>query len=180
MNKLSDKAFFRIAVVVTIVVTVLVIVLNRRWLNPPEDFPGFIYHLPKLHALINGTTALLLLLSLRAIRARNVARHRAINFTAFALSALFLISYVVYHFFVPETTYGGEGALRTIYYVILISHIITAALVLPFILIAFWHGTRNNIEKHRKVVRYAYPLWLYVAVTGVLVYLLISPYYSFV
>ena len=91
--------------------------------------------LPLLHAIINGTCAVLLILSLRAIKAKNVAKHKALNLTAFGLSALFLISYVIYHFFVPETTFGGEGPLRYIYYFILISHIILAAGVLPLILL---------------------------------------------
>ncbi|MFB1004476.1 MAG: DUF420 domain-containing protein [Bacteroidia bacterium] len=176
---MSDKLFFRIAMVVSIVVFVLVVLLNKRVLNPPLEFPDFIYRLPLLHAIINGTCAVLLILSLRAIKAKNVAKHKALNLTAFGLSALFLISYVIYHFFVPETTFGGEGPLRYIYYFILISHIILAAGVLPLILLSFWYALNEKIDKHRKIVRFTFPIWLYVAVTGVVVYLMISPYYSF-
>jgi|TARA_B110000902_G_scaffold57066_1_gene66629 putative membrane protein len=179
MSKISDKLFFRIAMVVSIVVFVLVVLLNKRVLNPPLEFPDFIYRLPLLHAIINGTCAVLLILSLRAIKAKNVAKHKALNLTAFGLSALFLISYVIYHFFVPETTFGGEGPLRYIYYFILISHIILAAGVLPLILLSFWYALNEKIDKHRKIVRFTFPIWLYVAVTGVVVYLMISPYYSF-
>jgi len=178
MNRLSDKAFFRIALIVSIVVFVLVILLNKRVLNPPTEFPYFIYKLPLLHAIINGTCAILLILSLKAIRAKNITKHKLLNLSAFGLSALFLISYVVYHFFVPETTYGGEGFLRYVYYTILISHVILAAIVLPLILLSFWYALNEKIDKHRKIVRFSYPIWLYVAVTGVLVYLLISPYYT--
>ena len=178
MKRLSDKAFFRIALIVSIVVFVLVILLNKRVLNPPTEFPYFIYKLPLLHAIINGTCAILLILSLKAIRAKNITKHKLLNLSAFGLSALFLISYVVYHFFVPETTYGGEGFLRYVYYTILISHVILAAIVLPLILLSFWYALNEKIDKHRKIVRFSYPIWLYVAVTGVLVYLLISPYYT--
>ncbi len=178
MNRLSDKAFFRIALIVSIVVFVLVILLNKRVLNPPTEFPYFIYKLPLLHAIINGTCAILLILSLKAIRAKNITKHKLLNLSAFGLSALFLISYVVYHFFVPETTYGGEGFLRYVYYTILISHVILAAIVLPLILLSFWYALNKKIDNHRKIVHFSYPIWLYVAVTGVLVYLLISPYYT--
>lgn len=179
MNKISDKTFFRIALVLSIVVFVLVVLLNKRVLNPPTEFPDFIYRLPLLHAIINGTCAVLLVLSLRAIKAKNIARHKALNITTFGLSALFLISYVVYHFFVPETTFGGEGIIRYGYYIILITHIILAAVVLPLILLSFWYALNQKIDKHRKIVRFTFPIWLYVAVTGVIVYLMISPYYSF-
>ena len=179
MNKISDKTFFRIALVLSIVVFVLVVLLNKRVLNPPTEFPDFIYRLPLLHAIINGTCAVLLVLSLRAIKAKNIARHTALNITTFGLSALFLISYVVYHFFVPETTFGGEGIIRYVYYIILITHIILAAVVLPLILLSFWYALNQKIDKHRKIVRFTFPIWLYVAVTGVIVYLMISPYYSF-
>ena len=177
--KLSDKAFFRIAMVVSVVVFLLVVVLNKRILNPPNDFPAFIYKLPMLHAFINATCAVLLIFSLSAIKAGNIAKHKLLNITAFCLSAVFLLSYVTYHFFVPETSYGGEGAMKYVYYTILISHIFLAAIVLPMILLAFWYALNNNIVKHRKIVRFTYPIWLYVAITGVLVYVLISPYYSF-
>jgi putative membrane protein len=176
---MSDKAFFRLAMVVSIVVFILVVVLNKRVLNPPETFPEFIYKLPLLHAIINGTCSILLIFSYRAIKAKKIQLHKKLNITAFSLSALFLLSYVTYHFFVPETTYGGEGFIRTLYYFILISHIILAAIVLPLILLSFWYGLQNKIQKHKKIVRFSYPVWLYVTVTGVIVYLMISPYYSF-
>ena len=176
---MSDKAFFRLAMVVSIVVFILVVVLNKRVWNPPESFPEFIYKLPLLHAIINGTCSILLIFSYRAIKAKKIQLHKKLNITAFSLSALFLLSYVTYHFFVPETTYGGEGFIRTLYYFILISHIILAAIVLPLILLSFWYGLQNKIQKHKKIVRFSYPVWLYVTVTGVIVYLMISPYYSF-
>ena len=179
MKKINDKVFFRIALVISIVVFVLVVILNRRILNPPSEFPNFIYHLPKLHATINGICSALLLISLQAIRSSKIQLHKILNITTFALSALFLISYVVYHFFVPETSFGGTGILSYTYYFILITHIILAACVLPLILLSFWYALNDNFIKHKKIVRYTFPIWLYVTTTGVLVYLMIQPYYSF-
>lgn len=179
MRKINDKVFFRIALTISIVVFILVVLLNRRLLNPPAEFPDFIYHLPKLHAIINGICSVLLLLSLRAIRSGKIQLHKTLNITTFTLSAVFLISYVIYHFFVPETSYGGEGTLRFVYYFILITHIILAASVLPLILLSFWYALNDNFIKHRKIVRYTFPIWLYVTITGVLVYLMIQPYYTF-
>lgn len=179
MIKINDKVFFRIALTISIVVFILVILLNRRILSPPSEFPNFIYHLPKLHATINVICSLLLLLSLRAIRSGKIQLHKILNITTFILSAVFLISYVIYHFFVPETSFGGEGILRFLYYFILITHIILAASVLPLILLSFWYALNNNFLKHRKIVRYTFPIWLYVTTTGVLVYLMIQPYYTF-
>ena len=179
MKKISDKTFFRIAMTISIVVFLLVVLLNKRVLSPPDTFPSFIYKLPLLHALINGTCAVLLIFSLRAIKAGKVALHKKINLATFSLSAVFLISYVTYHFFVPETSYGGEGLLKTLYYFVLLTHIPLAAAVLPLILLSFWYALTGKIDKHKKIVRFTYPIWMYVAVTGVIVYLMISPYYEF-
>jgi putative membrane protein len=179
MNNLSDKAFFRIAMTISVVVFLLVVLLNKRVLSPPDAFPAFIYKLPLFHAIINGTCAILLIFSLRAIKAGKVALHKKINLTTFGLSALFLISYVIYHFFVPETSYGGGGILKTSYYIVLLTHIPLAAAVLPLILLSFWYALTGKIDKHKKIVRFTYPIWLYVAVTGVIVYVMISPYYQF-
>ena len=179
MRKINDKVFFKIAFTISIVVFILVVILNRRILNPPTEFPDFIYHLPKLHATINCICSALLLISLQAIRSGKIQLHKILNITTFVLSAIFLISYVVYHFFVPETTFGGTGTLRHFYYFTLITHIILAACVLPLILLSFWYALNDNFIKHRKIVRYTFPIWLYVTTTGVLVYLMIQPYYSF-
>ena len=179
MKKISDKTFFRIAMTISIVVFLLVVLLNKRVLSPPDTFPAFIYKLPLLHAIINGTCAVLLIFSLRAIKAGKVELHKKINLSTFGLSAVFLISYVTYHFFVPETSYGGDGILKTFYYFILLTHIPLAAAVLPLILLSFWYALTGKIDKHKKIVRFTYPIWLYVAVTGVLVYMMISPFYKF-
>jgi len=177
MNR--DKLFFRIALGISIVVFLLVVILNRRLLPAPESIPNFVKYLPGLNAFINGTCSVLLLISLWAIRNKKIAVHKTINLTTFGLSALFLISYVLFHYFIAETTFGGEGAIRTVYYTILVSHIILAAIVLPLILLSFYHALNGNFVRHKRIVRFSYPIWLYVTITGVVVYLLISPYYNF-
>lgn len=105
--------------------------------------------------------------------------HKRINLTAFALSALFLISYVLFHYLHGDTIFPKESPWRLIYLVILISHIVLAAVVLPLILFSFYLGLKNEVTRHRKLVRYTFPIWVYVTLTGVLVYLMISPYYVF-
>jgi len=175
----NDKLFYRLALAVSAVVFLLVIALNKRLIEPPSEFPNIIYKFPMGNAIINGTCSILLLLSLRAIKQKKIAVHKTLNITTFLLSAVFLMLYVVYHFFVTHTTFGGEGVLKTIYLVILGLHIVLAALVLPLILIAFYFGLNNKIDKHKRIVRFAYPIWLFVTISGVIVYLMISPYYQY-
>lgn len=178
MIKINDKLFFRIALTISIVVFVLVVILNKRILNPPADFPKIIYKLPLFHAIINGLCSILLVMSLQAIRTKKITKHKLLNISTFCLSAIFLLSYVVYHFFVPETTFGDDGIIKYIYYFILITHIMLAACVLPLVLITFWYALNNNTIKHRQIAKYTFPIWLYVTSTGVLVYLMICPYYT--
>lgn len=173
----KDRNFFYLALALSVVVFVAVVVLNRKVLPSPEVLPSWTYYLPMLNAFINGTCTVLLLLSYRQIRRKNIAAHKAINLTAFALSALFLISYVLFHWMAPETRYPEDSPLRPVYLAILISHIILAAIVLPLVLMSFYRGLQMQVELHRKVVRFAFPIWLYVTFTGVVVYLMISPYY---
>jgi len=179
MIKSNEKLVFRIISGVSILVFLLVVLLNKRIFPVPQEIPQFAYFLPKLNAIINGTCFVLLLISLYFVKQKNFTNHKRINITAFFLSAMFLISYVIYHYLVPETTFGGDGAIKSIYYFILVSHIILAAIVLPLVLLSFYYGLEDNRAKHRKIVRWSFPIWLYVTFTGVLVYLLLSPYYNF-
>ncbi|MCB9263279.1 MAG: DUF420 domain-containing protein [Flavobacteriales bacterium] len=174
----NDKLVFRIALAVSALVFVLVIILNRKLITPPET-PAFVFQFPKIIAAINAVCSVLLILSFRAIKQKKVALHKKYNLTTFALSALFLIFYVTFHFFVDETTFGGTGIVRPIYYFILITHIVLAAIILPLILMSFYYGLNNKVEKHRKLVKWTFPLWLYVTVSGVIVYFMISPHYPF-
>ncbi len=190
---MSDKIIIRSITIVSIVVFVLVIILNRKLIPVTISTPSYIYFFPKLNAIINGTCTVLLLLSLYFIKQKNIAAHKKINILTFGLSALFLISYVVFHYFAPETKFGDldnngivsdqekvvAGNLRYVYYVVLITHIVLAAAVLPLILLSFFRGLKMQVERHKKLVRWSYPIWLYVTSSGVVVYLMISPYYNF-
>ena len=175
----NDKLFYRIAIALSVVVFILVVALNKRVLNPPTEFPSFIYNFPMFNAIINGTCSILLIASFRAIKRKNISLHKKLNITTFVLSALFLMLYVTYHFFVPETKHGGEGLVKTVYLTILLFHIVLAALVLPLILISFYYALNNKVAQHKKIVRFAFPIWLFVTISGVVVYLMISPYYPF-
>lgn len=133
--------------------------------------------LPKLHALLNSLTAIALLTGYYFVKNKNIRGHRFAMITAFTLSAFFLISYVTYHFQAAPTKYGGEGTLKTIYYVILITHIVLAAVIVPLVLLSVYFAVSDQVNRHRNISRWTFPLWLYVAVTGVVVYFMIAPYY---
>ncbi|MCH9822833.1 MAG: DUF420 domain-containing protein [Bacteroidetes bacterium] len=152
----------------------LVIVLHE--LPGAEVAPEFTVYQPLMHSIINGTCFILLLLSLSFIKRGNVAMHKRLNTTAMLLSVLFLLSYVVYHYFAGDTAYLGD--YKGLYIFILITHILLAGLSLPFILLAYYHGFIGNIVKHKKMVRFVFPVWLYVTFTGVIVYLFLAPYYA--
>lgn len=179
ITEVKEKTVFRWVMALSIVVFLLVLILDSKILPRPEPMPAFAAYLPMLNAIINGSCTFLLLLSLSAIKKKNVSRHKQLNLLTFVLSSLFLISYVTYHWLSEETKFPADHPLRPVYLTILISHIILAALVLPMVLVSFWYGLSNQVQKHRKLVRWAFPIWLYVTTTGVIVYLLISPYYKY-
>jgi len=136
-----------------------------------------IYILPKLNALINGTCSAVLIVAFFAIRSKNITLHKNLMFTALILSVLFLISYVTYHALTESTSFGGEGIIRNIYFFILLSHILLAIIIVPLVMITFSRALAEKFDKHKKIARITLPLWLYVTITGVVVYLMISPYY---
>ena len=191
---MKDKFIFRFVAAVTVFVILVVVLLNRHLIPGPAVAPAFTPYLPKLNAFINGTCTILLLLSLYFIKQGNITVHKRLNILTFVLSSLFLVSYILFHYLMRnEILYGdangdgilsetervAAGGLRTLYLCILTPHIILAAAVLPLILLSFYRGLQMQIEKHKKLVRWAFPIWLYVTVTGVIVYLMISPYYNF-
>lgn len=133
--------------------------------------------LPPIYAGINGLTALLLIGALVAVKKKKFDLHESIIKVAMVCSLLFLLMYVTYHMTSDSTEYGGDGAMKSFYYFILISHIILSIGVVPFVLFAYLRAWSGNFEGHKKLVKFAFPLWLYVAVTGVIVYVMISPYY---
>jgi putative membrane protein len=133
--------------------------------------------LPMFNAIINSFTFVFLTISLIMIKKKNIKMHRTFIIAAFVTTFLFCISYLTYHSLAESTSYGGEGILKSIYYFILITHIVLAAAIVPLALITLGRGLNMKVEKHRKIARWTMPLWLYVSLTGVIVYLLISPYY---
>jgi putative membrane protein len=161
-------------------VFVLIAVVALRYLPAIEvgSLPFDIHILPALHALLNSLTAIALVLALWFVKNKNIKMHQTMIYTAMALSALFLVSYVVYHFLTEPTKFGGEGAIRMVYFILLASHIILAAVILPFILFTFIRGYTMQIEAHKRIAKWTFPLWLYVAVTGPICYFMLMPYYS--
>lgn len=133
--------------------------------------------LPLLNAILNGMAFILLVGALVSIKKKNIKVHRRFIYAAFVATFLFLISYLAYHAMAGSTSYGGGGFLQIVYYFILITHIILATALLPLSLFTLSKGLNMKVAKHRKIARWTMPIWLYVSATGVLVYLLISPYY---
>lgn len=134
--------------------------------------------LPPIYATINGLTAICLVIAVSAIKRGNVKLHENLIKLCMVFSSAFLIMYVAYHMTSESTSFGGEGTIRYIYFFILVTHIILSIIIIPFVLFTFVRGIAGAYERHKKLARITYPMWLYVAVTGVIVYLMISPYYT--
>lgn len=172
-----EKKYNRWIVILSIAIPLFVALLfgvNLRSLGYDVKPLSF---LPPIYATTNGITAIILMVSVFAIRRGKRKLHEVLMKCAIGLSVLFLMMYVAYHMTSNETKYGGEGILAIFYYFILITHIILSIVVIPFVLITYVRALAGNFERHRKIARITYPLWLYVAVTGVVVYVMISPYY---
>ena len=133
--------------------------------------------LPPIYATVNGVTAVLLVAALGAIKNGKVKLHENLMKTCIGLSASFLVMYVLYHMTSESTPYGGEGTIRYVYFFILISHILLSIAVIPLVLFSFVRALSDQFDKHRKLARITFPIWLYVAITGVVIYIMISPYY---
>ncbi len=133
--------------------------------------------LPLVHAVLNGMTFIFLILAVFAIKSKKILIHRTFMLIALLLSSIFLISYIIYHTTHPSAKFLGEGLIRSVYFFILISHIILSIPVIPLALLSIYRGWTNNIEKHKKITKFSFPIWLYVSFTGVLVYLFMQPYY---
>ena len=175
--------------IVTGVVLILVGLMRRVKIPLPEGVDlGF---LPPFHASVNALTAVVLVLALYFIKQKNVEAHKKAVYVAIGLSVLFLLSYVAYHFTTPETLFGDSnhdgvvdaaelaavGSSRTYYLVLLLSHIVLAGLILPFILFTFIRAYTGQFERHRKMAKWVWPLWFYVAVTGPVCYYMLMPFY---
>lgn len=150
-----------------VILTVAVLLLGSRPAQAPGDT---ISVLPAVNALLNGTSAVLLTAGYLFIRRKRVAAHRACMLTAFAVSTLFLISYVTYHFQAGSVPFRGQGWVRPVYFTLLLSHIVLAAAIVPLALTTIYRAWTERFDRHRRIARWALPIWLYVSVTGVLVY----------
>lgn len=171
--KSLEKKLNRWAYIVSALVLILVLLMRRYTIPTDIDFS----FLPPIHASLNALCASTLIMAFMAIRKKNVELHRKWINLSFVLSILFLLSYVTYHFTTPETKYCGEGAIRYLYFVLLISHIILAGVILPFILLTYIRAYTGQFDRHRKIARWVFPLWLYVAISGPVCYLFLVPCY---
>lgn len=171
----DEKKFNRLIAVVSIIIPIVVAILFGVKL--PNVAP--LSFLPPIYATINGITAVLLLVAVWAIKNGNQKLHQNVMTTNIALSLLFLIMYIAYHMTSDSTSYGGEGAIRYVYYFILITHIVLSIALIPLVLRTYAMAYLKKFEDHRALAKYTFPVWLYVAVTGVVVYLMISPYYAY-
>lgn len=173
-NIMINKGKYNIYIwIVSIVVPVLVAFLFTVRIPNVEPLS----FLPPIYASINGLTAIFLIIALWAIKNKKIVLHEGLMKISIGLSLVFLVMYVAYHMTSDSTPYGGEGFMRYIYFFILITHIILSIGVIPMVLITYVRAISKQFANHKKIARYTFPIWLYIAITGVIVYLMISPYY---
>ncbi len=177
-SPINEKLYNRWIIILSVVIPIVVALLfsvNLQKLGYDVEPLSF---LPPIYATINGFTAILLIAALWAVKNGKLKLHENLMKVAIGCSVLFLLMYVAYHMTSLETKYGGEGTLKYIYFFILITHIVLSIAVIPLVLISFVRALSKRFDKHRKIARITFPIWLYVAITGVVVYLMISPYYQ--
>jgi len=177
-NSIEQK-FNKYIVIVSIVIPVVVAILFGVKLKDLGYNVQPLSFLPPIYAAINGITAVVLVAGVLAIKNGKRKLHEQLMTTAIALSLSFLVMYVAYHMTSDSTKFGGEGVVRYVYFFILISHIILSIAVIPLVLISYVRALANKFDRHKKIAKITFPIWLYVAVTGVIVYLMISPYYVY-
>ena len=180
MEKTVEQKYNKWIITLSIAIPVVVAILfgvNLRKLGYDVQPLSF---LPPIYATINGITAIVLVVAVMAIKNGKRKLHENLMKFAIFLSILFLGMYVAYHMTSDSTKFGGEGAIKYIYYFILITHILLSIIIIPFVLVTYVRALAERFDKHKKIAKITFPMWLYVAVTGVIVYLMISPYYSYV
>ena len=168
----NSKKYNKWIVILSVAIPLVVAILFGVKID--ADLPIF---LPPIYATINAITSIVLMVAVWAVKKKKTELHKKLIKTAITLSGLFLMLYIAYHMTSDSTKFGGEGYLKYVYYFVLISHIILSIAVIPFVLITFVRGITNNIELHKKIAVITFPLWLYVTISGVAVYLMILPYY---
>jgi putative membrane protein len=172
-SKKEREPYRKLIIAVSIIIPLVVAILFG------VKIPGYDFSfLPPIYATINGITAVLLVAAVIAVKNRKLKLHENLMKTCIGLSILFLAMYVLYHMTSDSTPYGGQGSIRYIYFFILITHILLSIAIIPLVLFTFVRAWSGNFERHRALAKYTFPLWLYVAVTGVVVYWMISPFYK--
>lgn len=179
LKSMSEKSLsliiYAVSIVICLAVAFLIYFPQALSLGGGLD----VSYLPRFHAFLNGSCTLLLIGGYIAVRQKKYNLHKTLMVTCFLLSSIFLVSYVVYHSQAPATKFGGEGIIRPIYYFILLTHIVLAAVILPLALFTISRSWRGEFAKHKKIARITLPIWIYVTATGVIVYFMIAPYYKF-
>ncbi|MPT35215.1 MAG: DUF420 domain-containing protein [Flavobacterium sp.] len=178
MENSVEKKYNKWIVVLSVAIPLVVALLfgvNLRKLGYDVQPLSF---LPPIYATINGITAVLLVAAVWAIKNGKRSLHENLMKVAIACSVAFLAMYVAYHMTSDSTKFGGEGAIRYIYYFILVTHILLSVIIIPFVLITYVRAIAGSFDRHKKIAKITFPMWLYVAVTGVIVYLMIAPYYA--
>lgn len=173
-----EKKYNRWIVVLSVAIPLVVAILFGVKLKDFGVNVEPLSFLPPIYATINGMTAVILIAAVIAVRRGNREVHERLMKFAITLSVMFLAMYVAYHMTSYSTPYGGEGVIRYVYFFILVTHILLSIAIIPLVLISYVRALAERFDKHRKIARIAYPIWLYVAITGVIVYLMISPYYA--
>ncbi|MFY7739875.1 MAG: DUF420 domain-containing protein [Flavobacterium sp.] len=177
MDNTIEKKFRTPIIIVSILIPIVVAILFSVKLKDFGINVEPLSFLPPIYASINGITAILLILAVKAIKNGNRSLHEKLMTSAIACSVIFLVMYVAYHMTSESTKFGGEGIIRYVYFFILLTHIALSVIIIPLVLFTYVRALSKQFDRHKKLARITFPLWLYVAVTGVVVYLMISPYY---
>ncbi len=175
LKKNDAKARWLIGVF-SIIVFAVIVALGRIKLGFQLDFDPHVF--ARINAVVNSSVSVLLVAALAAVKRKNYILHKRLMITAMILSIIFLVSYIAHHLLAGETKFGGTGSIRYLYFIILSTHIFLAAIILPFILFTAYRALVAEWPRHRRLARITWPIWFYVAVTGVVVYFMISPYYT--
>ena len=176
-SNIIEKKYNKWIITLSVLIPVAVAVLFKIKLKDLGFNVAPLPILPPIYATINGVTAVLLISAVLAIKKGKRQLHEKLMKTAIACSLVFLLLYIAYHMTTDSTKFGGEGVLKYVYYFVLLSHILLSIAVIPLVLITYVRALANKFDKHKKIAKITFPIWLYVAVTGVVVYLMISPYY---
>ena len=177
-NNSIEKKYNIWIVILSILIPVAVAILLSIRLKDFGIETAPMHFLPPIYAAINGITAIILIAAVIAIKNKKRQLHENLMKSAIVLSVAFLLLYILYHLTTESTKYGGTGIIRTIYFILLISHISLSVITIPMVLVSYVRALAEKFDKHKQLTRYTFPIWLYVAISGVVVFLMISPYYA--